>query len=309
MASVRSQPFYNEYHGHTIEHLERVHGALRGERAVIWTLGDSTLDNKHWLLHAERQAATNGYERVLTPPHVVPDVAHAINVECVARGLGATHCAINCAVEEATLGGRANELLAQDAFVREHVREQDVLVVSCGGNDIALRPTVSTIVSMGALLATPLWLIESLGSSPLLYRLVPGLGHFVSLFGATTARFVSRVVETRKPKAVVVCMLYYLDEVPGGSWADGTLRTLGYDTDPSKLQTIMRIIFELATRKVRIPGVETVVAVPLYTALDGKDTSDYEARVEPSVSGGAKLAKLLMDSMQASVPGMGSSGV
>lgn len=237
---VRSTSFYNEYHGHTIEHLTQVHSAVRGERAVLWTLGDSTLDNKHWLLHGERQAATNGYERVLSPPHAVPDVAHALNAECVARGLGATHCAINCAVEEATLGGRARELLAQDAFVRDHVREQDVLIVSCGGNDIALRPTVSTIVAMGALLAMPRALIESLGSSPMLYRLVPGLGHFVSLFGATTARFVGRVVERTKPKAVVVCMLYYLDEVPGGSWADGTLRTLGYDTDPSKLQAIMR---------------------------------------------------------------------
>ena len=30
-------------------------------------------------------------------------------------------------------------------------------------------------------------------------------------------------------------MLYFLDEQPGGSWADGTLQALGYDTNPDKL--------------------------------------------------------------------------
>jgi hypothetical protein len=35
-------------------------------------------------------------------------------------------------------------------------------------------------------------------------------------------------------------MLYFLDESPGGSWADGTLKALGYDRNPEKLQTVMR---------------------------------------------------------------------
>ena len=35
-------------------------------------------------------------------------------------------------------------------------------------------------------------------------------------------------------------MLYFLDEKPGGSWADGTLKALGYDSNPEKLQTVMR---------------------------------------------------------------------
>jgi hypothetical protein len=37
-----------------------------------------------------------------------------------------------------------------------------------------------------------------------------------------------------------------------------------------------------------------VVPVPLFEALDGKNTDDYVQRVEPSVQGGRKMAKLLL---------------
>eukprot|EP00966_Prymnesium_polylepis_P225280 5210855-Prymnesium_polylepis.1 len=96
------------------------------------------------------------------------------------------------------------------------------------------------------------------------------------------------------PRCVVVCMLYYLDEAPTQSWANGTLSALGYDKDPSKLQLLMRKAFELATRKMKLPGVE-VVPLPLYEALDGKDAKDYVQRVEPSSAGGQKMAALLVD--------------
>jgi hypothetical protein len=37
----------------------------------------------------------------------------------------------------------------QDRFVKEHITAEDVLVVSVGGNDIALAPSIGTILSMG----------------------------------------------------------------------------------------------------------------------------------------------------------------
>lgn len=63
---------------------------------------------------------------------------------------------------------------------------------------------------------------------------------------------------------------------------------------PSRLQTAIRKVFELATSRIRIQGTE-VVAYPLFRALDGSDTSDYVQRVEPSPRGGAKIAHGLMD--------------
>ncbi len=37
-------------------------------------------------------------------------------------------------------------------------------------------------------------------------------------------------------------MLYFLDEKPGDGWADGTLRALGYNSNPGKLQTVAGLI-------------------------------------------------------------------
>lgn len=41
-----------------------------------------------------------------------------------------------------------------------------------------------------------------------------------------------------------------------------------------------------------------VLAVPLFETLDGKDTRDYVARVEPSAVGGRKLGYALWHAIQ-----------
>jgi len=38
---------------------------------------------------------------------------------------------------------------------------------------------------------------------------------------------------------------------------------------------------------------------PLFAVLDGKDSADYEQRVEPSVQGGRKIAEALLDAVLA----------
>lgn len=88
-------------------------------------------------------------------------------------------------------------------------------------------------------------------------------------------------------------MIYYPCETANGSWADRTLGVLGYDKDPVKLQALIRIVFELATSRIKIPGVH-VVGIPLFEVLDGKNVSDYEQRVEPSAAGGEKMAKFIL---------------
>ena len=90
-----------------------------------------------------------------------------------------------------------------------------------------------------------------------------------------------------------------LEEWPGGSWADGTLKALGYDTNPTKLQTVMRQVYAHGVSRISMQGTE-VLTVPLYEVLDGKDTLDYVARVEPSDQGGHKLAKAVVEAMKSS---------
>ena len=95
----------------------------------------------------------------------------------------------------------------------------------------------------------------------------------------------------------MVCMLYFLDEKSTGSWADRTLTLLNYNTNPRKVQSLLRRLFILATSQITIPGCK-VIPVPFFEALDGKDTIDYVQRVEPSASGGEKMASLIVSLLQ-----------
>lgn len=46
---VSAARFYSEYHGHRVEHLEALLPELRKSAdSLIWTAGDSSLDNKYW---------------------------------------------------------------------------------------------------------------------------------------------------------------------------------------------------------------------------------------------------------------------
>jgi hypothetical protein len=48
-AKISSSQYYNEYHGHKVQHLSKVYPLLRENSDVlIWTAGDSSLDNKYW---------------------------------------------------------------------------------------------------------------------------------------------------------------------------------------------------------------------------------------------------------------------
>jgi hypothetical protein len=104
----------------------------------------------------------------------------------------------------------------------------------------------------------------------------------------------SALTSKTKPAKILICMIYYPDETNTGGWASRALNFLGYDKDPEKIQLLIRKAFHEATSMIRIPGVE-VISIPLYNALNGKDTTDYVARVEPSAKGGTKMAEYLMD--------------
>ena len=41
-----------------------------------------------------------------------------------------------------------------------------------------------------------------------------------------------------------------------------------------------------------------VIPIPLFETLDGKTTSDYVARVEPSCTGGRKIAECLLEAIE-----------
>ena len=136
--------FYEEYHGHPISLLKKLHASLGSSvdhNSFVFLAGDSSFDNKHWFFAGHRAKADqmeaplftapalNGYEMVFEEPgRMVQDVSYWLNHEAEAR-LGRTKvCTMMTAVEESTMRDRESGLLAQDAFIREHITPADSLV-------------------------------------------------------------------------------------------------------------------------------------------------------------------------------------
>ena len=67
--------------------------------------------------------------------------------------------------------------------------------------------------------------------------------------------------------------------------------------EPFKLiAAAIKRVFELGTSRISIEGTE-VVAFPLFEVLDGSCSDDYVQRVEPSPTGGRKIAAALIDAI------------
>ncbi|GAB0495277.1 hypothetical protein MMPV_006576 [Pyropia vietnamensis] len=331
-AKVDATAFYRTYSGHTVEHLAAVHAALIAsdpDRPVIWLLGDSTLDNKYWVPKPPDAPALNGYERALEPPRCVQDVAYHLNAILV-DAAAATSAAsgegrdggdggstrplppvvINAAVEASTIAQRSRgRLLAQDKYVRDHLRPADTLIVSVGGNDVALAPTLATAVAAVA----GVWF-----NNPVTIDANPaaawGIRPLLRLFRDDTASYIRQLVgdASSPPARVIVCGLYYPATVaavaeaaaeagtgaPPRGWADLPLRLLRYNERPGRMQACLRALYRLGTCAVTVPNVAHVVPVALYERLDGTRGWDYVERVEPSVTGGRVLAEMLAAALQ-----------
>merc|ERR1711971_867196 len=172
-------------------------------------------------------------------------------------------CCVNTAIEATALNCRACcHLLGQDKFIRDNITSEDYLVVSVGGNDIALTPLLCTILNLMCLVCcTPQACIEKCACAcPVNTHIdigcagcgVPGclsgtlcgwplgMGYFVDLFKNRVGNYVRRLIGKSKPKKVLICMIYHLDEQRTGSWADGALGCMKYDSDPGKLQATIR---------------------------------------------------------------------
>ena len=306
---ISHHSFYGEFHGHLVSDLQLLYPHLRSNsESLIWTAGDSSLDNKYWFRDSA-PAVEGVYADLLRPPHSIKDVTFWMNQVATERNMNMA--TINTAVEATTLNERSFGLRAQDEFIRDNMQPEDTLVVSIGGNDVALLPMPCTIVSMCGLLTLPTPCIDravSCGAVPVddcccgcgaslvscLCSCPPCFGYFRHLFGFRVENYIRKLTRRSKPKQILVCMIYYPDEHNTPSWANTALGALGYNKDPAKLQAMIRKTFVEATSNIKIDG-STVIPVPLFHVLDGKTPSDFVARVEPSAEGGRKMAEYFLD--------------
>lgn len=284
--------FYSSYFGHNINHLIsliRAFKALNPQKPFVFLAGDSSLDNKHWLKHAGKAQkgkspaltdclrAVNGYDKILDPPVMLPDVSYHLNT------LLPDYYTINTAVEEATIASKLH-LSEHDMFIKNNITYNDVLIVSIGGNDIALTPTLATIANM--LLLVRLNDLDTIKKGP---EEAWGMDYFIKMFKDNVEAYILKLIGDMRPKKIIVCMIYYPDLLSTQGWADTSLSALGYDSHPEKLQEAIKQIFNYATSKIKIPG-SKVIPFPMFKVMNGRDTNDYVERAEPSIQGGRKLA-------------------
>lgn len=268
LKKVRSSDFYGEFHGHRVKDLQCLHPALRKTSdSLIWTAGDSSLDNKYWF--QDERPSVGAYANVLDPPISNADVTYWLNFLSEQRtressGEPERRAAINTAVEATTLNERTFQLRPQDEFLRENIQPNDILVVSVGGNDVALAPLPCTIVSVLSLTCFPLSVLKRsftivtlpcddycYGCGPSLLSCSGGcppcLGYMAHLFGTRVQKYIELLTAKTKPKKILVCMIYYLDENPVASWAGPALSALGYNRNPEKVQMAIQKFFTEAT--------------------------------------------------------------
>jgi lysophospholipase L1-like esterase len=289
---INTSRFYHEWKGHNILDIAAFHSitlSQRPSKPIIYLLGDSSFDNKYWVPSSGPAGeplpvpVPDIYYAALNRPQPKPDIAFWLN-----HFLGDDATTLNLAVEASTLRDRDAGLLEHDEFVRDNIRAEDILIVSVGANDIALKPTLATARHMLQLA----WLTTH---SSIQAGTAWSLSHFTEMFKGQVEAYIYRLVEKQKPRAVIVCMIYYPLEAGNSmqtSWADVPLKLLRYNRHPGQLQAVIRQIYELATKKLEIPGVH-IVPCALFEALDGKSEGDYTARVEPSAEGGRKVAMKL----------------
>jgi hypothetical protein len=158
---VSSKEFYREYHGHLVRYLEVILPALRNSSdRMIWTAGDSSLDNKYYVY--DTAPAVGAYKDVLHPETMKQDVTYWLNHHCEnGEGPRRRTATINTAVEATTLNERTFRLRPQDVFLRDNIKSNDILVVSVGGNDIAMAPLPCTIAAAAPMLCMPTCCLEN----------------------------------------------------------------------------------------------------------------------------------------------------
>lgn len=293
VGTVDAASFYRNYYGHVPEHLRVAYASLRtqsGERPLVFLTGDSSLDNKSYVLDCAALPAVGGWERILTPPRALPDVAAWLSRALDAAGL--PHGVLNCAVEEATAADlAAAPLVGAPAAVSRAITRTDVVVLSAGGNDVVLRPTLATVSALAAVL--------SCGSDAAIDRGdALGFATLRSIFCDKMQAVVDKLCAHAAPAAIVILFPYFpqvFSNTAAPGWADTQLGLMGYNANPERLQRMMRAMFRHATRAIRAPSESTRIRhVPLFDVLDASaESKDYISRVEPSGGGGEKIATRL----------------
>lgn len=301
---IKTQEYYSNWSGHKVELLEKALKHLKEKskcERIVFLAGDSSLDNKHWIFpplnksrassYKENQTCTKSlevYKDFFNPSFMPKDVNYWIGKSLESLQSEEKVCSIMTAVEASTLmkGGKLRSE-PQDRFIRKNIKDGDYLIISVGGNDIAMAPTAKTEKHLEELIQSD-------------FTKESSKKYFISLFKGRVKEYILSLIGDKKPKNILIAMIYY----PGfhgveQSWAYPTLKKLHYDKPDKRqlLQGFIKFLYEEATSQIKIDGAR-VTALPLYEVLDGSNPEHYKSSVEPSVEGGRLLGEFYVRKLQ-----------
>lgn len=310
---INTYEFYSRFNGHPINDLKKAHNHLRKNcSSLIYLAGDSSLDNKHWLFGNSDQkdksyykenktfaAALPAYKEILSNPIMVRDVnywlGYFLDQKDQLSPSDKKTCSLMTSVEATTLmnNGKVREE-PQDKFIKNTITDEDYLVISVGGNDIAMAPTQKTTYNLKKIFQS---------GSQTLDPEKEEVKYFITLLKDRVKEYIKKLVGNKKPKKIIIAMIYYPDENYQNSWASTILSQFKYSEHPQRLQNFIQFLFHHATSKIKdeMPGL-SVTPVALYEALDGSDTKHYEQAVEPSIEGGKVLAQFYLKKLEITEP-------
>lgn len=280
---MNSKSFYNCHSGHSLNVLYNLIKKFAPYSKIVFLAGDSSL-YKFWILDQPTKKAVNYYQLILIPPEMKPDICYQLNY--LLRG--SAYICIHCAVYDSTLWERIQgNMMAQDLFIQQNIKPNDVLIVSMGSNDILYKPTFTTLYYL--ILLISLNTIENIKSNPLQCW---GFRQFMNLFKNQITHYIERLIALQKPKLVIVCMFDYSDE----NWTDVALSYLGYKNHLETFQIVIEQMYKYTVQKIFLPGVE-IRTCPMFQ-IPNKPRQDYDKGVESR-----KIAKILIKLIFQSING------
>ena len=334
MSKINSIDFYNNFSGHLIEHLTKIidgksfidrlrsYNGQNKERSVIFLAGDSSLDNKYWPLNDPNEQKLcnkppiNGYEDVLEGNNCIPDVAYQINQALIDNRLNDEYVCINTSIEATTLYQRFTGtnysgdimLLPQDKFIYDNIKPDDILIVSIGGNDIALDPLPDVKLNFNSFISKSIRDQKSLSQMP------QYISYFKNIFKDKVEQYIEKLCSKNLtpnkgllPSLIIPCMVYFPSLTQNGFADDEILDPIGYKTGNHKiLEDFIKDLYCDSTRYISLMKTKKgfgnphniVDPCPLYEVLDSSNDKLYLRSVEPSIEGGKLMAARFVDQIK-----------
>lgn len=275
-----STKYYSEYYGHPINDLDYLVNNLFKNKSKIYIIGDSTMDNKHWL-KSKSCESVNGYEKVLKS--MVPDINFYINYYL--NQFEIPYVSINAAVEESCIIEKS-KLNDHDKFVSKNIKDEDILIVSIGGNDVGTKLDTSMMIN----LVTSLFMYdpETIEKNP--QKIIPEI---LKRFQINLKKYIKDIIGQVKPKLIIICGFFFPCFHEQDSWANNMLNLIDYKKNYNKIHSVTKSIYEHGIKSIEFDDIE-IKTIPLYEVLDFKDKNDYVARVSASDEGGFKIGRELI---------------